>query len=80
MLHAYTWLKMSSSKVYVVIRNMSESSVFLKKGVQVARVVSAWPVELAELSLEMEAALGGENKRQPLSVGEQQEKLLENWT
>ena len=43
---------MSSSKVSVV-RNMSESPVFLKKGVQVARLVSASPVELAELSPEM---------------------------
>ena len=51
-LHTYTWLKMSSSKVSVV-RNMSESPVFLKKGVQVARLVSASPVELAELSPEM---------------------------
>ena len=36
-LHAYTRLKMSSSKVSVVVRNMSESLIFLKKGVQVAR-------------------------------------------
>ena len=43
-LHAYTRLKMSSSKVSVVVRNMSKSSISLKKGVQVARVVSASPV------------------------------------
>ena len=32
-LHTYTWLKMSSNKVSVVVRNMSDSAVFLKKGV-----------------------------------------------
>ena len=41
MLHTYTRLIMSSSKVSVVVRNMSESPVFLKKGVQVMLVVSA---------------------------------------
>ena len=87
-LHAYTRLKMSSSKVSVVVRNMSESSIFLKKGVQVARVVSALPIPPAELSLESEAILGMEDKWESLSVAEQQKKLLEklnldglsNWT
>ena len=79
---------MSSSKVSVIIRNMSESSVFLKKGTQVAQVVSASPVLPAELSLEMEAALGMEDRHPSLSVAERQGKLLEklnldglsNWT
>ena len=44
---------MSSSKVSVVVRNMSESPVFLKKGVQVTQVVSTSPVLPAELSPEM---------------------------
>ena len=87
-LHAYTRLKMSSSKVSVVVRNMSESSIFLKKGIQVARVVSTLPVLPAEISLEMEVVLGAEDRQQPLSVAEQQRKLLEkldldglsNWT
>ena len=87
-LHAYTRLKMSSSKVSVVVRNMSESSIFLKKEVQVARVVSTSPVPPMELSPEMEVALGMEDKWEPLSVAEQQKKLLEklnldglsNWT
>ena len=79
---------MSSSKVSVIIRNMSESQVFLKKGMQVAQVVSTSPVLPAELSLEMEAALGMEDRHQSLSVAEWQGKLLEklnldglsNWT
>ena len=64
----YARLKMSRSKVFVVVRNMSECLVFLKKGVQVARVISASPVPLAELSPEMEAVLSVEDKRPPLSV------------
>ena len=53
---------MSSSKVSVVVRNMLESPIFLKKGVQVSRVVSTLPVEPVELSQEMEAILGSEDK------------------
>ena len=61
---------MRSSTVSVVVRNMSESPVFLKKGVKVARVVSASSVEPVELSPEMEVILGSEEKQQPLSVSE----------
>ena len=67
-LHMYTKLKMNSSKVSVVVRNMSESPIFLKKGLQVAQVVSASPVPPAELSSEMEAALGVEAMQEPMSV------------
>ena len=49
-LHAYARLKMSSSKVPVVVRNMSDSPIFLKKGVWVACMVSASPVLPVELS------------------------------
>ena len=87
-LHAYTRLKMSSSRVSMVVRNMSESSIFLKKGVQMAREVSALPIPPTELSPEWEAILGMEDKWEPLSVAERQTKLLEklnldglsNWT
>ena len=61
---------MSSSKVSVVVRNMSESVIFLKKGMQVVRVVSASPVPPAETSLEMEVVLGAEDRWQPLSMAE----------
>ena len=71
----------------MVIRNMSESSIFLKRGVQVARVVSTSPILPAELSLEWEAILGIEYKQEPLSVVERQTKVeklnldgLSNWT
>ena len=73
----FTRLKMSSSKVSVVVRNMSESQIFLKKGVQVVWVVSSSPVLPMEFSSEMEAALGAEATCEAMSVSVQQEKLLE---
>ena len=87
-LYAYTQLKMSSNKVSIVVRNMSDSPIYLKKGVQVACVVSALLVPPAELSPKMEAALGAEMVCEPMSVTMWQEKLLEklnldglsNWT
>ena len=59
-LHAYTRLKNSSGRVSLVVRNMSDSHIFLKKGVPVVQVVSTMLVLPAELSPEMEAALGVE--------------------
>ena len=87
-LHVYTRLKMGGNKVSVIVCNMSDSLIFLKKGVQVACIVSALPVPSAELSLEMEATLGEEAWPEPMSVAVCQEKLLEklnldgvsNWT
>ena len=67
-LHAYTRLKMSSSKVSVVVRNMSDCPIFLKKGIQVVWVVLASLVPPAELLLEMEAILGMETVWVPMSV------------
>ena len=58
---------MSSSKVPMVVRNVSESPIFLKKGVQVARVVSTSLVPPVELSPEV---IGAEDIWPPLSVAE----------
>ena len=60
-----------------MVRNMSDSHIFLKKVVPVVRVISASPVPPTQLSPEMEAALGAEAKPEPLSVMVRQEKLLE---
>ena len=76
-LHAYTCLKNGSRRVSLVVRNMSDSRIFLKKGVPVARVVSASLVPPMELSPEMEATLGEEPRPEPLLVVVRQEKLLE---
>ena len=56
---------------------MSNSQIFLKKGVLVVQVVSAPLVPPAELSPELEAVLGAESRPEPLSVVVRQEKLLE---
>ena len=76
-LHAYTCLKNGSGKVSLVIRNMSDSHIFLKKRVPVVRVVSASLVPPTELLPEMEAVLGTEARPEPMLVVARQEKLLE---
>ena len=76
-LHAYTHLKNGSGKVSLVVRNVSDSHIFLKKGMPVVQVVSTSLVPPTELSPEMEATLGMESRPEPLSVAVRQEKLLE---
>ena len=49
-LHAYTHLKNSSRRVSLVVRNVSDSHIFLKKGMLVVQVVSASLVPPMELS------------------------------
>ena len=56
---------------------MSDSHIFLKKGVLVVQVVSALLVLLTELLREMEAALGAESQPEPMSVAARQKRLLE---
>ena len=56
---------------------MSDSQIFLKKGMPVVWVMSAMLVPPVELSPEMEATLGEESRLEPLSVAVRQEKLLE---
>ena len=60
-----------------MVRNMSNSHIFLKKGVLVMCVMLASPVPPTELLPEMEAALGSEAKPEPISAVVRQEKLLE---
>ena len=55
---------------------MSDSPIYLKKGVQSAHMVSAMPIPLAELSPGMEA-FGAEAQQEPMSVFAHQERLLE---
>ena len=75
-LHMFTCLKSGSSRVSLMVRNMSNSQIFLKKGVLVVCVMLASPVPPAELLLEMETAVGAEAKPEPMSVVARQEKLL----
>ena len=67
---------MGSSKVSVVVRIMLDGPIYLKKGTRIALVESTLPVLPAELSLEVQAALGKEMQLEPLLVAAQQ-KLLE---
>ena len=60
-----------------MVRNMSDSHIFFKKGVLVVRVMLASLVPRTELLPEMEATLGTEAKPEPMSVVVRQEKLLE---
>ena len=76
-LHAFIHLKNGSDSVSLIVRNMSDSHIFLEKGVPVARVMLVSPVPPAELSPEMEAALGADAEPEPMSVMVRQEKLLE---
>ena len=76
-LHVYTHLKNGSGRVSLMVRNMSDSHILLKKGVPVARVMSVSLVPPTELSLEVEATLGTEAKPGPLLVMARQEKLLQ---
>ena len=72
-IQAYTHLKNESGRVLLMVRNMSDSHIFLKKGVPVAHVILASLVPPTELSLEMEATLGTEAKLEPMV----RQKLLE---
>ena len=76
-LHAYTCFRNGSGKVSLLVRNVSDSHIFLKKGVPVVRVVSASLVPPVELPPEIEAALGMESQPKPMLVAVGQEKLLE---
>ena len=76
-LHAYMCLKNGSGRVSLMVRNMSDSHIFLKKGVPVAQVMSASLVPPTELSPEMEATLSMEARPEPMLVVARQEKLLE---
>ena len=60
-----------------MIRNVSDSQIFLKKGLPVAQVVYVMLVSPTELSPETEATLGEESRPEPLLVAVRQEKLLE---
>ena len=51
-LHAYTTLKAGNKHVLIVVQNMMDSAIFLKKGVHVAHVVSVMLVPPAEVPSE----------------------------
>ena len=67
-LHAYTTLMADSKQVSIMVRNMTDSSIFLKKGVHVAHVISATFVPPEEAPSEQ--AEGTQVPRECMSVQE----------
>ena len=76
-LYAFTVQKRGSSKVSIVVRNVSESPIYLKKGVQVACLVPAMPVLPSAPALVLEGVTALEAITEPLFMAERQAKLLE---
>ena len=60
-----------------MVRNMSDSHIFLKKSVPVAQVMLVSEMPPMHLSPEMEATLGMKARPEPMSVVVRQKKLLE---
>ena len=75
-LHDYTMLIAGSKYVSIVVRNMTDNAIFLKKGVRVAHVVSAMLVPPAKVPTE-ESVKGVELPQEQMSVQEQHEKLMD---
>ena len=69
--------KRGSGKVSIVMRNVSESPIYLKKGIQVTHLVSAMPVLPSMPALASGEAAALEAIAEPLSMAEWQVKLLE---
>ena len=57
--------------------NVSESPIYLKKGIQVTHLVPAMPIPPSVLALVLEGAMAWEAVAEPLSMVEWQVKLLE---
>ena len=76
-LYVFTVQKRGSSKVSIVVWNVSKSPVYLKKGIQVMHLVPATPVLPSAPALVLEGAMALEAIAEPLSMVEQQAKLLE---
>ena len=75
-LYLFTVQKQGSSKVSIVVWNVSKSPIYLKKGIQVTRLVPAMLVPPSMPALVSEGATALEAVAEPLSVAEWQVKLL----
>ena len=76
-LYVFTVWKQGSSKVSIVVQNVSGPPIYLKKGIQVTRFVPAMPVLPSVPALVLEGATALEAIAEPLSMAEWQAKLLE---
>ena len=73
-LHVYTTLTADSKQISIVVRNVTDQAIFLKKGAQVAHVVSADLAPLDEAPSKQEDA---QTAKERMMVRERQDKLLE---
>ena len=76
-LYVLTVQKQGGSKVSIVVQNVSESPIYLKRGIQVTRLVPTMPVPPSAPALVLEGSTALEAITEPLSVAGQQVKLLE---
>ena len=75
--YVFTVRKQGSGKVPIVIQNVSESPIYLKKGIQVTHLVSAMPIPPSTPALALGEVAALEAIAEPLSMVEWQAKLLE---
>ena len=76
-LYVFTVWKRGSSKVSIVVQKVSESPIYLKKGIQVTCLVPAMPIPPSVPALVLEGATALEAVAEPLSMAKWQAKLLE---
>ena len=69
------YLLLGCKQISIVVRNMTEQAIFMKKGVQVAHVVSAMLAPPEEVSSKQEE--DAQAPKECMTVQERQDKLLE---
>ena len=74
-LHVYTTLTAGCKQISIVVRNMTDQPIFLKKGAQVAHVVSAMLAPPEEMPSKQEE--DAQAPKEHMTVQERQDKLLE---
>ena len=74
-LHAYTTLTAGCKQIAIVVRNMTDQAIFLKKGVQVVHVVSAMLAPPEEMPSKQEEDM--QALKECMTVQVWQDKLLE---
>ena len=74
-LHAYMTLTAGNKQVSIVVRNMTDKAIFLKKGAQVAHIISAMLAPLEEMPSEQDE--DAQAPKECMMVQERQDKLLE---
>ena len=76
-LHAYFTLTAGNHNISIVVQNLSDGAILLKKHMPVAHMVSAMLVPLANLTPEEEIVAGTEAPQEQMLIEERQHKLLE---